>query len=173
MFWYIYGRKYVYGTWYPNDFWRKTKMYNFEPYNVLLSIATNIPVLLMTAFVLQAHYMGCDLLTMRFSWVFEGAFSLCAGAGVLDHSVGLAVKECDGTCENTSVLAKPEEEVWKTPHLIHLVLRLPINTEGRTLLTHGRLERAHSSCAGLNVDVRSPDTQRCRGPDRPCSPCAR
>ncbi len=30
-------------------------MYNFDPYNVLLSIATNIPVLLMTAFVLQAH----------------------------------------------------------------------------------------------------------------------
>ncbi len=32
-----------------------TKMYNFEPYNVLLAIATNIPVLLMTAFVLQGH----------------------------------------------------------------------------------------------------------------------
>ncbi len=30
-------------------------MYNFEPYNVLLAIATNIPVLLMTAFVLQGH----------------------------------------------------------------------------------------------------------------------
>ncbi len=30
-------------------------MDNFEPYNVLLSIATNIPVLLMTAFVLQGH----------------------------------------------------------------------------------------------------------------------
>ncbi len=33
-------------------------MYNFDPYNVLLSIATNIPVLLMTAFVLQGHI--CD-----------------------------------------------------------------------------------------------------------------
>ncbi len=30
-------------------------MYNFDPYNVLLSIATNIAVLLMTAFVLQGH----------------------------------------------------------------------------------------------------------------------
>ncbi len=30
-------------------------MYNFDPYNVLLSIATNIPVLLMTVFVLQGH----------------------------------------------------------------------------------------------------------------------
>ncbi len=38
-----------------NDFWHKRKMYNFDPYNVLLSIATNIPVLLMTAFVGHGH----------------------------------------------------------------------------------------------------------------------
>ncbi len=38
-----------------NDFWHKIKKYNFEPYNVLLSIATNIAVLLITAFVLQRH----------------------------------------------------------------------------------------------------------------------
>ncbi len=39
-----------------------------NPYSVLLVIATNIPVLLMTAFVLQSHvyyvnitvYSGCD-----------------------------------------------------------------------------------------------------------------
>ncbi len=30
-------------------------MFNFDPNNVLLAIATNIPVLLMTAFVLQGH----------------------------------------------------------------------------------------------------------------------
>ncbi len=30
-------------------------MYNFDPYNVLLAIATNIPVLLMTGFVVQGH----------------------------------------------------------------------------------------------------------------------
>ncbi len=30
-------------------------MYNFEPYNVLLAIATNIAALLMTASVLQEH----------------------------------------------------------------------------------------------------------------------
>ncbi len=30
-------------------------MDNFDPYNVLLAIATNIPVLLMTGFVLQGH----------------------------------------------------------------------------------------------------------------------
>ncbi len=36
-----------------NDFCHKIKMYNFEPYTVLLAIATDIPV--MTAFVLQGH----------------------------------------------------------------------------------------------------------------------
>ncbi len=30
-------------------------MDNFDPYNVLLAIATNIPVLRMTTFVLQGH----------------------------------------------------------------------------------------------------------------------
>ncbi len=43
-----------------NDFWHKIKMYNFEPYNVLLSIATNIAVLLMTASVLQTHILNTD-----------------------------------------------------------------------------------------------------------------
>ncbi len=38
-----------------NDFWHKRKMYNFDPYDVLLSISTDIPVLLMTASVLQGH----------------------------------------------------------------------------------------------------------------------
>ncbi len=38
-----------------NDFWHKIKMYNFDPYNVLLAIATHMHVLLMTAFVLQGH----------------------------------------------------------------------------------------------------------------------
>ncbi len=33
----------------------KIKMYNFDPYNVLLAIATNIPQWLNTAFVLQGH----------------------------------------------------------------------------------------------------------------------
>ncbi len=38
-----------------NDFWHNSKIYNFDPYNVLLSISTNIAVLLMTAFVLQGR----------------------------------------------------------------------------------------------------------------------
>ncbi len=40
---------------YANDFWHKRKMYNFNPYNVLLAIATNILQRLMTGFVLQAR----------------------------------------------------------------------------------------------------------------------
>ncbi len=36
-----------------NDFWHKIKINNIDPNNVLL--ATNIPVLFMTAFVLQGH----------------------------------------------------------------------------------------------------------------------
>ncbi len=31
------------------------KINNFDPYNVLLAIATNIPVLLITGFVVQGH----------------------------------------------------------------------------------------------------------------------
>ncbi len=39
-----------------NDFWHNRKMYNFDPYNALLSIATNIPVLLMTALCSRVTY---------------------------------------------------------------------------------------------------------------------
>ncbi len=45
-----------------NDFWHTSKMDNFDPYNVLLAIATTIPVLLMTGFVLQGHIFGLRLL---------------------------------------------------------------------------------------------------------------
>ncbi len=36
-------------------FWHKRKIYHSDPYNVLLAIATNIPVLLMTSFVVLGH----------------------------------------------------------------------------------------------------------------------
>ncbi len=39
-------------------------MYNFDPYNVLLAISTNKPVLLMTAFVLQGHI--CNITVLLF-----------------------------------------------------------------------------------------------------------
>ncbi len=42
-------------------------MYNFDPYNVLLTIATNIPVLLMTAFVLQDHKYRSSIIHSRVS----------------------------------------------------------------------------------------------------------
>ncbi len=45
-------------TYYPNDFWQKRKIDNFDPYNVFLAIATNIPVRLKTGFVVQGHIWG-------------------------------------------------------------------------------------------------------------------
>ncbi len=45
-----------------NDFWHKIKMYNFDSYNVLLAITTNIPVLLKTASVLQGHILSTVLI---------------------------------------------------------------------------------------------------------------
>ncbi len=40
-----------------NDFWHKIKINNFDSYNVLLAIATNIPQRLKTGFVLQGHIL--------------------------------------------------------------------------------------------------------------------
>ncbi len=37
----------------------KEKMKNFDPYNVLLAIATNVPVLLKPCFVVQSHISDC------------------------------------------------------------------------------------------------------------------
>ncbi len=37
------------------DFWHKRKMDNFDSYNVLLAIATNIPVQFKSGFVVQGH----------------------------------------------------------------------------------------------------------------------
>ncbi len=40
----------------PNDFWHKRKIYYFDPYNVFLAIATNLPQRLETwALVVQGH----------------------------------------------------------------------------------------------------------------------
>ncbi len=37
-------------------------MYNFDPYNVFLAIATNIPQRLKTVFVLQGHICICEVI---------------------------------------------------------------------------------------------------------------
>ncbi len=50
-------------------------MYNFDPYNVLLSIATNIPVLLMTAFVLQGH-IWVKMIIETFVILFKTCYGL-------------------------------------------------------------------------------------------------
>ncbi len=51
-------------NYYPNDFWHKSKTDHFDPYAVLLSIATNIPMLLMTGFVVQGHISQKYLIEM-------------------------------------------------------------------------------------------------------------
>ncbi len=43
----------------PDDFWHKRKINNFDPYNVFLAIATNIPQRLKTSFVLQGQKILC------------------------------------------------------------------------------------------------------------------
>ncbi len=62
LFWYIYGRKftkYINGTWSLLNVrmfsWHKIQINHFDPYNVFLAIATNIPQRLKTGFVLQGH----------------------------------------------------------------------------------------------------------------------
>ncbi len=56
-------------------------MYNFDPYNVLLAIATNIPVLLMTAFVLQGHI--CLKVTLA-KWLF---ILILKQSSIIKHAV--------------------------------------------------------------------------------------
>ncbi len=45
-------------TYYPNDFCLKIKIYNFDPYNVFLIIATNALMLLMTVFFCTGSQMN-------------------------------------------------------------------------------------------------------------------
>ncbi len=47
---------------YPNDFWHKRKIDNFDPYNVFLAIAINIPqqlkkTAIFFSFVVQGHIL--------------------------------------------------------------------------------------------------------------------
>ncbi len=59
-------------TLYPNDFWHKIKIYNFDPYNVFLAIATNIPVLLKTGFVVHIYsiYIYTYTYTVYISYIY-------------------------------------------------------------------------------------------------------
>ncbi len=84
-FLYIYGRKftkYLHGTWSLLNSLMifGIKMDNFDPYNVLLAIATNIPVLLMTAFVLQGH-------------IYDAIAWLCKWTSELNHSLNQTVQK--------------------------------------------------------------------------------
>ncbi len=71
-------------------------MYNFDPYNVLLAIAINIPERLNTAFVLQGHIYGEHedwtvlyvlLWLLTFEWTSHFKAALKAGAGVSGGAV--------------------------------------------------------------------------------------
>ncbi len=84
-------------------------MYNFEPYNVLLAIATNILVLLMTASVLQGH----KCLTQGSSMFFQGKDPLG------DRNMELCVTKknlCDqtliGRCGLPGARGPPVEDRW-------------------------------------------------------------
>ncbi len=46
-------------TQYPNEYWHKINVFNFDPYNVLLATATNIPMCLKTGFLVQGHESSC------------------------------------------------------------------------------------------------------------------
>ncbi len=70
----IYGRKftkYLHGTWSLLNILIilgiKEKNYNFDPYNVFLAIATNIPQRLKTSFVVQGHKWYMRILNSSYS----------------------------------------------------------------------------------------------------------
>ncbi len=50
-------------------------MYDFDPYYVLLDIATNIVVLLMTAFVLQGHIFQSTLIYFHVFLCFLNSYN--------------------------------------------------------------------------------------------------
>ncbi len=98
-------------------------MDNFDPYNVLLSIAANIPVLLMTAFVLQGHI---------YCWTCVHVF-ICVSVGLsafISLGDALGVKERrEGNEENTdkhfmslSASKQTQNQSNTTQSLVHKVL---------------------------------------------------
>ncbi len=74
-------------------------MDNFNPYNVLLAIATNIPVLLMTAFVLQGHILSrigfnlCQLVFFQLEQVLYFIFLNCLIINLIDLNLCTSVFE--------------------------------------------------------------------------------
>ncbi len=65
----IYGRKstkYLHGTWSLLNILINRKIDNFEKYNLFLVIATNIPMLLKTVFVVQVHILSSTSFSICF-----------------------------------------------------------------------------------------------------------
>ncbi len=87
-------------------------MYNFDPYKVLLSIATNIPVLLMTAFVLYGHIYIYYIQTMNRNIIWVelvqciNALFVCL---VLNHK---SVKYTGWVSVSATVLWAKDGKIW-------------------------------------------------------------
>ncbi len=90
--------KYLHGTYLLNIlmiFWHKRKIDNFDPHNVLLAIATNIPVLLMTGFVLQGH---------MWNWLCDKILKICYKSFSMSKQFcGHNIVLCKETCEIKSL----------------------------------------------------------------------
>ncbi len=106
-------------------------MYNFEC-NVLLSIATNIAVLLMTAFVLQGHvcWSKCTNLHKISKWIH----------GITDNDFKLLIKATHETLQNQNRQTDPP------PTHTHVRTRTHAHTQTQTQTqTHARTHaRTHT-----------------------------
>ncbi len=105
-------------------------MYNFDPYNVLLSIATNIPVLLMTAFVLQGHRYKHLLV----AWETDA---------VVEISIRYSMKHTQTSFSISVYIYSPEAENHNTLQRSGVVSVVELGQEVCGTLRLGLVEVAH------------------------------
>ncbi len=80
-------------------------MYNFEPYSVLLAIATNIAVLFMTALVLQGHIHKQNKLADRRAWIgLSTIFHICWSLFAPQHYKETTLVSLTSNLVQTSVI---------------------------------------------------------------------
>ncbi len=94
-------------------------MDNFDPYNVLLSIATNIPVLLMTASVLQEHIWSFQLYFMVVIVECETLLSLWTE--LLRNEVCCSVNVFAGVCGSNAFIWWPHAAPDRRPEMCFLL----------------------------------------------------
>ncbi len=117
-FWYIYGRKftkYLHGTQSLLNilmiFGIKKNRSNFYPYNVFLAVATNIPVILMTGFVVQGHKWLFNQFLMTMTFIVS-----CHDSGSHPSSV---------CCMNEMLIYEGIIKSINPSHLLHIFGLLP------------------------------------------------